>query len=146
VYAVGFSMGGGMSHHLACRAADTFAAVAPAAFDLLEENLADCEPTRPISVFAFRGTSDPIVPYEGGPSAVVSGMPVTFVGAKGSLEQWAKLNGCTDTPSTPDASNCSAHTKCEGGVEVMLCSKQGGGHEAGDASIAWPKLKAHALP
>ena len=31
VYATGFSMGGGMSHQLACRAADVFAAVAPAA-------------------------------------------------------------------------------------------------------------------
>ena len=34
VYATGFSMGGGMAHYLACHAADVFAAVAPASFDL----------------------------------------------------------------------------------------------------------------
>src|SRR5690242_6738251 len=81
VYAVGFSMGGGMSHYVACHAADVFAAVAPAAFDLLQENVMDCKPPRPITVISFRGTSDPIVPYAGGPSSVVSGHPVTFLGA-----------------------------------------------------------------
>ena len=56
VYAVGFSsMGGGMSHYLACHAADVFAAFAPAAFDLLEENLGDCAPPRPVTVISFRG-------------------------------------------------------------------------------------------
>jgi polyhydroxybutyrate depolymerase len=35
-----------MSHYLGCEAADVFAAVAPAAFDLLEENT--CAPSRPI--------------------------------------------------------------------------------------------------
>jgi polyhydroxybutyrate depolymerase len=95
VYAVGFSMGGGMSHYIACHAADVFAAVAPAAFDLLEENVGDCKPPRPISVISFRGSSDPIVPYAGGPSSVVAGMPVTFLGAVGTFQKWAELNQCT---------------------------------------------------
>ena len=47
VYATGFSMGGGMAHYLACHAADVFAAVAPSAFDLLQENVGDCLPPRP---------------------------------------------------------------------------------------------------
>jgi poly(3-hydroxybutyrate) depolymerase len=46
VYATGFSMGGGMSHYLACHAADVFAAVVPSAFDLLEENSPMCNPAR----------------------------------------------------------------------------------------------------
>ena len=50
VYAVGVLTGGGMAHYLACHAADVFAAVAPAAFDLLEENVNDCNPARPITV------------------------------------------------------------------------------------------------
>ena len=40
VYADGYSMGGGMSHYLACNAADVFAAVAPSAFDLLTKTRA----------------------------------------------------------------------------------------------------------
>ena len=68
VYAVGFSMGGGMAHYLACQAADVFAAVAPSSFDLLQENVGDCHPARPITVISFRGSATMLVPYAGGPS------------------------------------------------------------------------------
>lgn len=146
VYAVGFSMGGGMSHYLACHAADVFAAVAPAAFDLLEENVADCQPSRPISVVSFRGTGDPVVPYAGGYSAVVSGMPITFLGAQTTFEKWADLNQCTGTASAEDAKGCKSYGSCQGGVDVVLCTKQNGGHEPGNASVAWPILKKHTLP
>jgi polyhydroxybutyrate depolymerase len=146
VYAVGFSMGGGMSHYLACHAADVFAAVAPAAFDLLEENVEDCTPARPISVVAFRGTNDVVVPYAGGYSAVVSGMPVTFLGAEATFAKWAELNQCTGAASAADANNCKSYSGCQGDVDVMLCTQQNGGHAPGDADVAWPILKQHLLP
>ncbi|WP_437496053.1 alpha/beta hydrolase family esterase [Sorangium sp. So ce1099] len=146
IYAVGFSMGGGMSHYLACHAADVFAAVAPAAFDLLEENVGDCEPSRPITVISFRGTSDPIVPYAGGYSSVVRGMPITFLGAKTTFERWADINGCTGSPSAEDGQGCSTYSNCQDGVEVALCTKQGGGHEPGNAAVGWPVLKRHTMP
>ncbi len=146
IYAVGFSMGGGMSHYLACHAADVFAAVAPAAFDLLEENVEDCAPSRPISVVSFRGTSDPVVEYEGGYSMAVSGMPVTFLGANATFEKWAEINQCTGAASAADSNNCKSYSGCQGDVDVMLCTKQGGSHEPGNASIAWPILKQHTLP
>ena len=85
IYAVGVLTGGGMAHYLGCQAADLFAAVAPAAFDLLAENVDDCQPARPVSVISFRGTESTRVPYEGGPSALVPGMPLTFLGAEGSF-------------------------------------------------------------
>ncbi|KYF69724.1 hypothetical protein BE11_26300 [Sorangium cellulosum] len=146
IYAVGFSMGGGMSHYLACQAADVFAAVAPAAFDLLEENVGSCNPSRPISVITFRGTSDPIVPYAGGYSSVVPGMPITFLGAKKGFEAWADINGCTGSPSAENGDGCSTYSACQDGVEVTLCTKQGGSHEAGNARVGWPALKRHTLP
>ena len=61
IYAVGYSMGGGMSHYLGCNAADLFAAIAPAAFDLLIASEEPCNPSRPITEITFRGTADPIV-------------------------------------------------------------------------------------
>ncbi|WP_199789732.1 alpha/beta hydrolase family esterase [Sorangium cellulosum] len=146
IYAVGFSMGGGMSHYLACHAADVFAAVAPAAFDLLEENVDGCNPSRPISVISFRSTSDPVVPYAGGYSSVVRGMPITFLGAKSTFETWAEINGCTGSPSAEDGQGCSTYSTCQDGVEVSLCTKQGGSHEPGNASVGWPALKRHTLP
>lgn len=145
IYATGFSMGGGMSHYLACHAADLFAAVAPAAFDLLEENVTTCNPARPIPVVAFRGTSDGVVPYNGGYSAVVSGMPITFLGATDTQKSWADMNGCTGT-AAPFGTGCTQYSTCDAGVSVTLCTKQGGGHDQGDASVAWPLLKTFTLP
>jgi polyhydroxybutyrate depolymerase len=146
VYAVGFSMGGGMAHYLGCHAADVFAAVAPASFDLLEETVGGCQPPRPVTVIAFRGSADTLVPYAGGASAVIPGMPVTFLGAQGTFEAWAAIDRCTGSPSTPDANGCSTYAACQGGVEVVLCTKQGGGQELGNAGIAWPVLKRHPMP
>jgi len=146
VYAVGFSMGGGMSHYLACHAADVFAAVAPAAFDLAKENEGDCKPPRPISVVSFRGTSDSVVPYAGGASSVVQGMPITFLGAKATFAKWAEINQCSGSASAEDSNGCASYSGCKSGVDVMLCTKQGGGHEAGNAKVAWPILKKHVLP
>jgi len=147
IYSVGFSMGGGMSHHLACNAADVFAAVAPAAFDLLTENEQPCHPARPITEIAFRGTADPIVPYAGGASNPPNGLPVTihFLGADGTFQKWAMLDGCTGSPA--DSGNgCRTYSQCRAGVEVTLCTKQGGGHETGNAELAWQTLKRHSLP
>lgn len=146
VYAAGFSMGGGMTHFTACHLADIFAAAAPAAFDLLKENVDICKPARPITMVIFRGTSDPVVPYKGGASNVVSGMPINFLGAKESAAKWAELNKCTGSPSAEDGNGCSTYSNCAGGVQVTLCTKQGGGHDQGNGSIGWPILKKYTLP
>jgi polyhydroxybutyrate depolymerase len=146
VYATGFSMGGGMAHHIACHAADVFAAVAPIAFDLLQENAADCRPPRPIAVISFRGSGDPLIPYDGGPSSVVPGMPVTFLGANATFQKWAEIDQCIGSPSAQDSDGCSTYSSCQGGVEVKLCARQGVGQDTADASVAWPILKRHLLP
>jgi polyhydroxybutyrate depolymerase len=145
VYAVGVLTGGGMAHYLGCHAADVFAAVSPAAFDLLEENVEDCRPVRPISVVSFRGTADTRVPYAGGASTLVPGMPLTFLGAETTFEQWAEINGCNGAAAAADEHGCRKYTECEGGTEVVLCTKQGGREEPGDPSVAWPLLLRHTL-
>ena len=143
VYAVGVLTGGGMAYHLACQAAEVFAAVAPAAFDLLAENADDCIPSRPITEISFRGTAPSRVPYAGGASSLVLGMPITFLGAVATFEKWSKINGCTGSPSPPDSDGCSAYSGCRDGVEVILCTKEGGGEDPGNPAIAWPVLKRH---
>ena len=145
VYAVGVLTGGGMAHTVACHAADVFAAAAPAAFDLLAENVNDCIPQRPITVISFRGTADARVPYAGGPSSLVPGMPITFLGAQATFEAWARIDGCTGAASPPDSNGCASYSGCQGAVEVTLCTKQGGREDPGDPGIAWPVLKRHTL-
>jgi polyhydroxybutyrate depolymerase len=141
VYATGVSMGGGMSHYLACNAADIFAAVAPAAFDLLVPDEEPCAPSRPISVIAFRGTADTVVPYAGGKGS--SGR-ITFLGAQASFSRWSQIDSCV-APTTTDG-DCTYYKQCGAGVEVGLCVKQGGGHAAGDANVGWAFLTRFSLP
>lgn len=145
IYTTGFSMGGGMSHYLACNAADLFAASVPAAFDLLAEEEQPCKPARPIGIMSFRGTSDFVVPYAGGASNPPNGLAVTihFRGAVATFEHWKQLNGCTGTPTTNGM--CQTYTNCQGGVETTLCTQRGG-HTYGDANLGWEMMKRHALP
>ncbi len=148
IYAVGYSMGGGMSHYLGCNAADLFAAIAPAAFDLLIASEEPCNPSRPITEISFRGTADPLVNYDGGASMPPSGLQVTihFLGAQGTFQKWAQLDGCTGSPSAPDSNGCSTYSQCKDGVEATLCTKQGGGHDPGNSQLGWAMLKSHPMP
>ena len=145
VYAAGVLTGGGMAYYLACQAADVFAAAAPAAFDMLAENVGACVPARAISVIAFRGTADPRVPYAGGASSLVPGMPITFLGAVGSFQAWAQIDHCAGAASSADTNGCAQYSGCQEGVEVILCTKQGGTDDPGDPTIAWPVLERHTL-
>jgi polyhydroxybutyrate depolymerase len=141
VYAVGFSMGGGMCQYLACNAADVFAAVAPSSFDLLVPDEEPCAPSRPISVLATRGTADTVVPFAGGQGS--SGR-VTFLGAQGSFDRWAGIDGCME-PTTADG-ECTYYEQCDAGVQIGLCVKQGGMHAPGDANVGWAFLTKFTLP
>jgi polyhydroxybutyrate depolymerase len=141
VYSTGFSMGGGMSHYLACVGADFIAAAAPASFDLITETDADCSPSRPISVLSTRGTNDTVVPFAGGQG---SGGRITFLGAEQTLERWVEIVGCTD--ETVEHDGCVIHTDCTDGVQEGLCTVQGGSHAPGDARTGWDFLSQFSLP
>lgn len=146
VYAVGFSMGGGMSNYLGCHAADLFAAVGPASFDLTMQNVGDCKPSRPLTVIEWRGKKDTVVPYAGGPSMLVTGMSIDFLGAVGTFQKWASLDMCTGSPGAADSNNCQTYSQCGAGVQVTLCTDDNGQHEAANATIVWPMLKKYTLP
>jgi polyhydroxybutyrate depolymerase len=146
IYAVGFSMGGGMSNWLACKAPDVFAAAGPASFDLTQQNETECTPTRPITVIEWRGKNDTVVPYAGGHSALVTGMALDFLGAVGTFQKWASIDGCTGNPSAADSNGCQTYSQCSASVQVTLCTDANGGHEAANAGIVWPILKKYTLP
>lgn len=149
VYAAGFSMGGGMSHQLGCNAADVFAAIAPAAFDLLIEEEQPCRPARPLTVIAFRSSNDPLVKYPGGsstpPTQGYSLPDIHFRGAEASTKHWAELNTCTGTPMDMGG-GCKSYTQCAASVEVTLCTSATAGHAPGDATKGWAALKRFSLP
>ena len=153
IYATGFSMGGGMSNHVACFMSDVYAAVAPAGMDLNKDNSKICSPERPISIIMFRGTNDQICRYNGGDSGFGDGLD--FLGAENNFKFWAEKNGCSGSPSK-NSSGCNEYSECKDGTKVILCvdkGKGGGmmgagpdGHSYGDGSIGWPFLKQFTLP
>ena len=149
VYATGFSMGGGMSNHVACFMSDIYAAVAPAGMDLNKTNSATCNPERPISIIMFRGTNDNVCRYQGGDSGFNDGL--NFLGAEGNFKFWAEKNGCTGSPTT-NKNGCQEYSNCKDGTKVVLCTNKstnnhsGSGHDQGDGTVGWPFLKSFTLP
>ena len=118
VYITGLSNGGFMTHRMACVAADIFAAAAPVSAPL-NTSTATCRPTRPITVVAFHGLNDGIVPYGGG----------TFQSAQNSLTTWSSIDGCVGGRTVldlPGPAMCETFETCNGGAEAGLCSLNSG--------------------
>jgi poly(3-hydroxybutyrate) depolymerase len=118
VYAAGFSQGGVMSYHIACRYADKFAAVAPVSGRIQET----CTPKRTIPMLAIFGTQDVLTP-----AAFLK--DVTTI---------ADFDGCPKTAAVtrpyPSGNANSVVTQlrfgpCKDGVEVWADSVRGGPHE-----------------
>ena len=81
VAAVGFSNGGLMANALACRAARRVRAIVLVSAGY--RNLGPCHPAQPVSVLAFHGTRDAIVPY---------------AGFERFMATWARRDGCAPPP------------------------------------------------
>jgi polyhydroxybutyrate depolymerase len=112
IYVSGMSNGGMMSHRIGCELSDRVAAIAPVAG---AQTFPSCEP-RSISVIAFHGTSDRIVSFESGKSAVTN---------------WIDRNGCTGEPVETfrnGDSHCETYSGCRDGAEVVFCIVDDGGH------------------
>jgi polyhydroxybutyrate depolymerase len=144
VYATGLSNGGALTHRIGCEAADVFAAIAPVSFPLGVVPLSACKPSQPISVIYFHGLGDTLVPYDGG----------IFASAEESFAYWAQVNGCTGTAEVTlqtGESRCVTFTRCTGGVEVTLCSLDGGhvlywNQDVDIARRAWEVFSRFSLP
>ena len=161
VFATGMSDGGAMTSVLACRAADRFAAFGPVAVELY---VAGCAPDRPIPIAAFHGTSDPVVPFNGG-TVSCCGNP-QIPSAPVAMAGWAQHNGCStayvDEPLSSEV--VERHwTGCRPNGEVRFYMIQGGGHTWPGSAVTlgslglttrqisatdtlWAFFQAHPLP
>jgi poly(3-hydroxybutyrate) depolymerase len=152
VFSTGLSNGAAMSNTLGCKAADTFAGVAPVA-DPLDIGRATCMPVQPISVLGFHGYSDEYVPYEGGPGGGPR-LPEPFPSIPDTLKAWAEIMGCTGEPEVETISGmnkCEIYRTCGAGAEVGYCSLEGGHvlyqqNNLNIAEYAWKFFEKHALP
>lgn len=121
VFATGFSMGGYMSHHIACDRPD-FRAAAPHSGGTIA-SLSSCKTTR-MPIIMFHGLTDGlIVPGCDDPnSSAVAGFPP-------SATLWAQKNGCKTTYQTVAENGtgggqgqCYVYDGCPSDGQVELCT------------------------
>lgn len=131
VFATGMSNGGFLSHRLGCEVYDRIAAVAPVA-GVLGIDPGKCESGRAVPILAFHGTSDPMVPYDGGtPLWPQLGLGLNFLSVPKTMDHWRVRNGCSTfqkTFFTNGDATCVEWPDCEGGAQTSLCTIDGGGH------------------
>ena len=75
-------------------------------------------------------------------------MPITFMGAKETFAEWAKMDNCSGNPTKMDNSkgyDCQIYENCQGGAKVALCTMNID-HNEGDPEMAWNFLKQFSLP
>jgi polyhydroxybutyrate depolymerase len=135
VYATGISNGAMFAYRLACDLPGVFAAVAPVAGAMPADLASACAHTQPVSVLAFQGTADPLMPYTGGGVARRRGRVLS---AERSIAFWATTSGCTAAPATtlePDLVldggtrvRRTVYGGCRDGTAVELYTIEGGGH------------------
>jgi poly(3-hydroxybutyrate) depolymerase len=89
VYATGISNGGIFSHYLAAHLSARIAAIAPVVGGIADPPDAWLHPEQPVSVLMLQGTSDPLVPYHGGPVAFGRGR---IIDTEEAARRWAALN------------------------------------------------------
>lgn len=121
VFATGMSNGGFFSHRLGCELASRIAAIAPVAGVM---GIPTCNPSRPVPVIEFHGTSDPLVPYDGEPA-------IGYTSVADTISGWVQRDGCQGQGVTTYAkgdATCVTYGECSAGVEVTLCTIAGGGH------------------
>jgi polyhydroxybutyrate depolymerase len=125
VFSAGFSNGGFLSYRLACDLADKIAAIAPVAGGLRIATAA-CNPKRPVPVLHVHGTSDIVVPYNGG--GVGNAKPVSE-----SIDAFKTKNTCAAGAGkvvyTKDDVSCTLWGSCAANADVELCTVTGGGHQ-----------------
>ena len=129
IYVTGFSDGGRMAHHVACRMSATVAAIAVVSGSLEDD---DCHPAKSVATLTIHGTDDDQVDYGSPaltpPPSIVPGTDTM----PSALQFWAATNRCTaytQTHTAPDVVR-TVFSGCTGG-DVTGYAIIGGVH-------AWP--------
>jgi polyhydroxybutyrate depolymerase len=123
VYSTGFSMGGYMTHHIACDRSDIRAA-APHSGGTLAD-LSSCK-TKHVPIIIFHGTADPLIAANCDDPKLAPDPGFTA-----SATLWAQKNGCKSTFTTVPANgmngsngSCYVYDGCPADGQVEMCSFQ----------------------
>jgi polyhydroxybutyrate depolymerase len=146
VAVAGISNGGFMGMRMACEAAGQIAGIAAVTATMAAEIGARCRPERPVPILVINGTSDPMVPYEGGQVRLFGRNRGAIWSTGRTVEFWAHANGCKSAPRSAaladrdpsDGTVTIRHEYQSCRAPVTLLEVQGGGHTWPGASQYLP--------
>ncbi len=142
IFVCGFSLGGFMTHRLACESGERIAAIASVAGTMPAPLVSACVPNA-MPVLHIHGTSDQTIPYDFGVIFFV----VTNLGADSTAHYWATHNGCNasfTSDSFPNTKNDGltfekfSYSGCSDSSEVILIKANGMPH-------TWPYTPANDI-
>lgn len=99
VYFFGYSNGGFMSYHMACKGLPGLRAVASLAGTSYVED-SSCQGAPPVSVLHIHGTADGTIRFDGDEHEFEDGETAFYVGAREMVARWARRAGC-EWPTEP---------------------------------------------
>ena len=159
VYFFGYSNGGFMSHHIACKGLPGLRAVASLAGTSYVED-SSCDGAPLVSVLHIHGTEDTVILFEGDESesdAKGDGGKALYAGAQEMVTRWSRKAGC-DWPedlqpyanldldrSVPGTETQAFRVEsgCAEGISIELWMGEGSSHAPGygdafvDALLGW---------
>lgn len=137
IYATGISNGGMMTYRLACETAGIFAGYAAGIANLPAPLAKSCKPSTPVPMLIMNGTSDPLMPFNGG-SVGGGGDRGTVTSTLDTFAFWKTANGCRGQDKVrtlPDADPNDGSTievseaGCPAAAPARLYTVKGGGHQ-----------------
>jgi len=132
IYVVGLSNGGILAQKIACEAPQQIAAIATVAASLPHQFASRCQTQQPVSLLMVNGTSDSVVPWQGGAAPQVKvGRGLSIPPIPDVVKFWQQHNGCPAnaavSSSTPLVQTID-YAACQANSEVMLITLNGADH------------------
>ena len=138
IYSTGISNGAMMSYRLALELPEKIAAIAPVAGAIPIDILPEEPLLTQLSVCVISGTSDPLIPWEGGTVGTNRNPRGIVISVPDSVNYWVINNNCNSTPETvllPDIDPSDGtrvyfhrYGSGENNTEVVLYEIKNGGH------------------
>jgi len=121
IYTSGYSNGSFFSYALACYRSDLVAAVASVSGTMMDGLIDDCNPSHPTAMINLHGTSDYVVPYNGG---------VGYSSVDEVMEYWMDINNTDSSPLTSTTGNIEQYlySNGEGDIGIAHYKINGGDH------------------
>ena len=159
VYLFGYSNGGFMAYHMACRGLpDLRAVVSLAGTSYVEDS--SCDGAPPVSVLHIHGTADGVILFGGDaiePDVKSDAEPAFYAGAQEMFTRWGQRAGCDllehpqpyaaldldENVPGPETQAYRLESGCAEGISIELWMGEGSGHSPGygdafaDALLEW---------